>query len=396
MDADEVVDLLSNLVDKSLVVADEASGRYRLLDMVRGFSAERLAESGEADAATQRHFLWTSALAREAQAQLDGPNTVLWLERLETEHDNIRAALTHPANPQERLQLAVDVHRFWFIRGYLTEGIGWLDAALHSPHESRSDLRSKALNCQGILTWRKGDYGAARIAYEMSLKLAMAEQDSSRMAATLNNLGLIADAERDYTAALLYFSQARSIYTELGDRPKTGMVLANLGAAQIALGLLDEADGVSREFLSISEELENPWNIATAWHNLAEIALRRGQPDETLVLLRKAAPLMLSVGDGTLILQMFRMSSQAAVAKGDAERAVKLMIFSDKYQDEGGLHCRRVDLDDHARAMECAKSLLSPAAFANCCQQGRALTEETAVALVLDCESSEFDNLRSE
>src|SRR5207245_636606 len=137
----DVLDLLTQLVDKSLVVAEGADQeeRYRFLETIRQYSEEKLLEAGEAEPVRNRHRDWFLQLAERAKPELTGPEQVLWLDRLESERDNLRAALEWaiergPANLA--LRLAGSLWRFWFARDYLAEGREWLMRALAAPDVS--------------------------------------------------------------------------------------------------------------------------------------------------------------------------------------------------------------------------------------------------------------------
>ena len=143
----EVVDLVLGLVDNSLVER-APHGRYGLLETVRQYSWERLQETGEAEAVCRRHRDWYLDLAERADPRLRGPEQVTWLERLEAEHDNLRAALTYSmteaGGAEAMLRLAGALHWFWFLHGHWSEGRTWLERALTREHEVPRALRPKA------------------------------------------------------------------------------------------------------------------------------------------------------------------------------------------------------------------------------------------------------------
>ena len=147
----EVLDLLSGLVEKSLVVArgsHEGGVRYRLLEPVRQYALEKLEESGEAEDAKRAYARYFLALAEEAEPELLGPRETEWYDRLEEEHDNIRAALSwslEGANPELGLRLAGAIWWFWQRHGHLSEGLRWLDEGLAKGGGPSAIARAKAL-----------------------------------------------------------------------------------------------------------------------------------------------------------------------------------------------------------------------------------------------------------
>ena len=167
VDVRDVIELVAALVDKSLVVVDERDGttRYRLLETVQQYAAERLHALSDGAPCYERHLAYFLALANEAEPQLTGSAQQAWLDRLETEHDNLRAALTRSTamfrDGERGLQLASAVARFWLVRGYLGEGRGWSAKLLGAASTATAATRARALNWSGILAWKQGDYPAA-------------------------------------------------------------------------------------------------------------------------------------------------------------------------------------------------------------------------------------------
>ena len=164
----DVLDLLTSLADKSLVVAEQRDGhsRYRLLETVRQYARERLVESGGGEAVRERHRDYFLALAEEAEPKLMGAEQAEWLQRLEEEHENLRAGLDWSlaeAGSGGGLRLCGALQRFWITRGHLSEGREWCARVLgKAGGEERTPERAKALNAAGALAYYQGDYPAAR------------------------------------------------------------------------------------------------------------------------------------------------------------------------------------------------------------------------------------------
>src|SRR5215203_2250011 len=175
----EVLELLSELVEKSLAIAEltaESGGvRYRLLDSIRQYALEKLEQSGEAEDVMQAHAEYFLALAEEAEPELIGPRETEWFERLEEEIDNLRAALSWASEYGEAelgLRLAGSLISFWLTEGHYGEGRGWVEGAL-TREGSRSGLaRAKALGAASLLASRQGDQARAKGAAEEGLRLS--------------------------------------------------------------------------------------------------------------------------------------------------------------------------------------------------------------------------------
>jgi len=158
-----VLELETHLVDKSLVVVEQGVGgetRYRLLETIRQYARDRLLEAGEAGPVRDRHRDWFVAFAERAAPELGGPNQAWWLDRLEQEHDNMRAALewsqAGEAGREAALRMAGALYRFWYSRGYLTEGHQWLEGALARSSGAAAGPRARALHGAGWLAWGAG------------------------------------------------------------------------------------------------------------------------------------------------------------------------------------------------------------------------------------------------
>ena len=173
----DVLDLLTSLADKSLVVPEQedAQTRYRLLETVRQYARDRLEESGGSAAVRVRHRDYYLALAEEADPKLKGAEQAEWLQRLEEEHENLRAGLEWSlaeAGTGGGLRLCGALQRFWWTRGHLSEGRQWCTRVLcKAGAEERTRERANVLNAAGVLAYYQGDYPAARALYEESLAI---------------------------------------------------------------------------------------------------------------------------------------------------------------------------------------------------------------------------------
>jgi tetratricopeptide (TPR) repeat protein len=384
MDAEEVVDLLSRLHDKSLVVLDEATGRFRLMAMVRGYAEERLEEQGEAEEMRQRHFEWASALASEAAPHFEGPEMQVWLDRIETEHGNVRAGLTNAPAPESRLQLAIDVHRFWFIRGYLTEGRDWLEGALHDGGGENPARRAKALNCAGILAWRKGDLRAAHKHFVESLDIRKQLGDINGVAVTLNNLGLIADDEGDHTAANGYYRQSLPLCRELGDSQKVGLALLNIGSNLLEQGKNDEAEAAFEECLINAREAGDLLTVSSAWQNLAEVAFQRNDLSLAATLAQDALRTVFQLGDSVETMQILMLIGCIEIQCGSPEMGLQYLATADAFRHAENIRLRPHEELSKEQAIQIARAVLHDGEYAKSWESGRSQPLEAAAQQVLD------------
>jgi predicted ATPase/class 3 adenylate cyclase len=333
----EVLELLGLLVDKSLVLVEEApEPRYRLLETIRQYALEHLRRSGEEAATRQRHRDWFLSLAEQAEPRLTGPEQAEWLERLEREHENLRAALDWSAEAGDGaagLRLARALWQFWWVRGYLAEGrrrlVTFLDMAgehatgrrgdgggrgsatgpsdpVHgrdAPHPVPSTqhpspaTRAKGLHGAGILACDQGDYPVARAFLEESLAIKRELGDRKGIAASLSSLGHVLRLQGDYAGARVLYEESLATCRELNDR--RGMAFA-----QSALGLVARYQGdypTARRFyegsLLLGRELGDPRGVAVALNNLALLAQDQGRYHEARALYEESLAAKRELGD---------------------------------------------------------------------------------------------------
>jgi tetratricopeptide (TPR) repeat protein len=303
-----VLDLLASLIDKNLVLFEPGEGsgggtggRYRLTETVRRYAQEKLFGSEEAEALRERHARLFLALAEEANMGLGGPDQVAWLDRLETEHDNLRAAVEWFGQAEDGreagLRLTAALQHFWLVRGHLAEGREHLGAALaradarkdgkpagaapNGPTVADADAaaavaRARALSGAGLLATAQGDYGAARAYHEEALALFRASGHLRGVSACLGNLGNVAQDQGDYAAARAFFEQGLAVQRELGDEPYIALSLGNLGSLAHSQGDLAAARTLHEESLALRRRLGDPQGIAGALNNLAKVLRSQG------------------------------------------------------------------------------------------------------------------------
>ncbi|HEY7727744.1 MAG TPA: tetratricopeptide repeat protein [Candidatus Eisenbacteria bacterium] len=278
-----VLELLSNLADQSLILPEEGAGggaRYHVLESIRQYGWERLVERGEDPVVRGRHASYHASLAQRAETELEGPEQMLWLDRLEEEHDNLRAALlwaVHSEDAGLALVLVGGLWRFWWVRGFLSEGRDRLRAALamSGAHADRS-LRAKALLGAGRLSYEVGDYVTARAFHEEALALRRALGDPAGIAMSLVNLGIVAHGEGDYALAHTRYTESLALQEELGNLRGIAICLNNLGRLAGELGQLEEARAQFAKSLEIRRSLGDRRGMSISFEGLGDVAFQRG------------------------------------------------------------------------------------------------------------------------
>lgn len=388
--SDAVLDYLSELRECSLIQAEESVEgypggvmRFRMLETLRQYAAERLVESGEAEGAQRRHRDFFLALAEEAEPELQGPDQAQWLDRLETEHDNFRAALTRPEAVEVHLQLAGALHWFWMVRGHLTEGRRWLEGALAGIDKgcgALSDaLWAQSLNAAGVLAWSAADLVAGRRHFEDSLEIFRRMGGRGKIASALNNLGIVASQQADYATARRYYEESLAIYRELGAPRRVASVLSNLGAVALEQGDNAAARRYLEESLPIQRDLQDTFGLANTLLNLGEAACNEGRDAQARALLGESLSLRCALGDRNYVAATLLSLAAIARRRGDAEGAVRLLGAAEAAEE----NCEnplapgdRAKFDDEVAA---ARSGMDAETFAAAWVSGRSMPLEQIV-----------------
>jgi non-specific serine/threonine protein kinase len=288
--AGNVLDPLASLVDNSLLLHDpqpDGDSRFRLLDTIREFAGEQLEASGEREDLRSRHAQYYGALAETAEPALSGPDQAAWLERLEREHDNFRAALAHAAERGQHeagLALAAALGRFWERHGYSTEALSWLSRFVDRAAGAPPTLRAKALNVAGNLARSRGEYAVAIERYEQALALRREAQDPRGIAIALNNLGVAAKDQSDYGRARAFLEESLAIKREQGEQRGIAVTLNNLGLTAKAQGDFAGAARYFDESLDLFRDLGDGWGQALILNNIATLAFATGDFERALAL----------------------------------------------------------------------------------------------------------------
>ena len=340
-----ILDWLANLVDKSIVVVvtqQVSEARYSLPEILQQYAWERLAAHGTADAIQRQHATYYLALAAAADTELQGAGQVRWLDRLEAEHDNLRAAL-HWALERAPVELAAqlggELWRFWWMHGHLNEGRRWLDRVLrHAPAEACASPQAaawaKAFQGAGVLADRQGDSAQALVYYERGLALRRGLGDQPGMAAALNSMGVGAYYQGDYTRAGMLLEESLALRRRLGDQRRIAVVLSNLGLVALDQGDYVRAQALFTESLALDQATDNLSGIAMSYNNLGAVARERCDYEQAQLLLRQGLSHCreLSYSDG--IAESLEGLADVLCAAAQPVPAVHLLAAAEKLRAE--------------------------------------------------------------
>jgi tetratricopeptide (TPR) repeat protein len=435
----DVLELLAHLVDKSLVVVDmppSGAVRYRLLEPIRQYAHAKLMESAEAPAMHQQHAQFFLALAEQAEPQLSGAEQVAWLNRLEQEHDNLRAVLRwciERGEAEPGLRLGWALWRFWRTRGHLTEGRAWLAGLLALPThpipakagerqagwEARANAllaagdlaqeqdeyataqalfaealalgkelvdergMARALGGLGLLALAQGDDARAATLYEESLTLSRKRGDQHLIAGTLNGLGVVALNQGDDARATALLEESLALYRDLGDTRGIADALQSLGWVALNQRATAHAAALLEESLALYQQQGNSQYIAWALHSLGSVALQQGTNERAAALCVESLALGRKAGDRYIIAWCLEDIAGVAIAQGNPGAAARLLGATEGLRASIGARLLAFDRARSERTVAAARAALETVVFAAAWAAGRALPLEQAIAEAL-------------
>jgi predicted ATPase/DNA-binding SARP family transcriptional activator len=322
--------VLDALVNRSVLRAAPAE-RYELHELFRQYAGEKLLESGETESTRQRHLAFFVAFAEEADPQLRGVGQQTQLNRLQSEYDNLRAALQWAFQRdqwQMAARLAGALGGFWAIRGYLGEGRQWLDKALAHRVNLPPHVLAKVLFASGWLAFERADYEQAKQYYQATLDLFQELGDTGNVAQLLNRLGHVAQRQKDHTAAVAIYEQSLALYRALDDRNGVAMSLNRLGHVAQLQGDQARAIALIGQSLALRRELGDQRGVASSLNALAEMARQQGNYRRAAALYREALILCRQLGDKRCVAGVGHNLGHVAQHRGEFDQAADLFKTS--------------------------------------------------------------------
>ena len=336
---EDVLDLLARLVDRSLLETESTDGsiRFRFLETLRQYAAERLRASGHLAMLRTRHLDWCLTIG---DAVWSGIEEALWLARVDREQDNVRAALAgaleHPSTAEAALRLAGDMYLFWWRRGYVGEGRAWLARALEldsrsgtSASVAAKQARQRALRGAGILARNQNDFAAADAMFSASLGLSRELDDPASIAQDLFWLGSNALYLGDESRARALSEESVGLYRQFTDPERAHWIYGPLGAlANLAFrrGDYRQEKALLDERLRHARDAGDSRGIAAAVVALGMVASERGEHDRAKELFDASREVYSKLGDRSSgAAWAIRHAARAARARGDRAEAVELL-----------------------------------------------------------------------
>jgi predicted ATPase/DNA-binding XRE family transcriptional regulator len=389
---DDVADGVHALVDKSLVVSapgPNGAVRYSQLETLRDYARTRMAAqpAGADDALHARHLAYFVDLADQAEHGLRGPEELAWLDRLERDHDNLRAALAWAAARDDglvdALRLTGGIWRFWMVRGHVVEGRRWLEDLLARGGVVPPCVRARSLDAAGTLAFQNADYESAQARLEESLALFRALDDQPGVAGVLSHLGSLTFVQGQRAHARAMFEESLVVSRAIGDRAGTASVLVNLANMARAQAELDEAQTCLAQALELFRELRIRGPEANALHGMGNLAYDRGELARAVGCYRDALRLAQQVQDWGCVARCIESLAAVSGKQRQPARAAQLYGAVEALREDIGIPITGPRRQTHAAFIAFLEGLLGPAALAAAWKRGRALSRERAVNMAL-------------
>ena len=368
---------------------NDGEQRFLMLQTISEYARELLEASGEGDELARRHAEYFLQLAETASNELKGPSQAEWVERLEAEHDNLRAALAwaNEHGRDLRLRLAGALWNFWFYRGHLKEGRAVLSHALAVSPEAPSLDRARALAGLGALSIRLGEYAEARRTISQALELYRQNDDVVGIASSLNNLGAVAGTEGDWAAAEAHFEESLDAVRRLGDNSREATALENLATIALHREEYERAIQFAEEALALRRNAGDRRGTAGNLIILGEVAVHDGALESATSLYAESLRIAYELGDRVLVCECLDGIAEA-LARDQPSRAVFFVGVAEAIRTEIGVPIASQNLPRHDRTISAARASLDSREFDEAWVQGGAAPFDDVIALAADAPST--------
>jgi len=399
-----------------------------MLDTVREYASEQLAAAGEAEAAQRVHAEYYLGLAERAEPELTGPGQTEWLDRLEREHDNLRATLRYFAESEAMAEvgrMAAALRRFWYFHGHLSEGLAWTETGLQHRDKIPASFIAKMLQGLGTFYWVIGDGAETRRSYSESLAIYRALDYKQGIAAVLNNLGITMTALGDYDGPVPLYLESLQILKDIGDEWSVCVTLSNLGLSALNRGLYEEAEGYLTQSLELRRSLKDRqgeaqslnnlglvarckgdyeqaralhalslqtfrdlgdrWSVALTLANLGHMALEshdEAGADEAMRLFKESLVLHRDLDARPGVADCFEGLAQAVEKLGNDELAAMLAGAGEKLREELGMPTLQYNLAGYNESRAATLASLGEKGFQEAWQRGRSMSIERLCLLI--------------
>jgi predicted ATPase/DNA-binding CsgD family transcriptional regulator len=394
----EVLRLVSSLVEKSLILAEVMTGageepRYRMLEPVRQYAREKLEGSEEEVVIRRRHAAFFLDIAERAAPRLKGSGQLLWLERLSTEHDDLRAAMRWLLDEGEwemAVRLGWELYLFWWIRGHFTEGRRWMERALEKGGVAmRSSDRARALYVAGTLATGQADYRRAQKLVEESRELFEEVGDEEGVALALGSAGIAAVGQERYEVGIAILEEAVGRHRKLGYEWETAAASALAAGAWLGVGEHGRAEHRAEEALVLARKMGDGTVISAALHVLATIAHASDKRERAKGLFAEGLVLAMEMGDSANVAYYLEGVAEVAASEDELVRAARLWGAAEALLEkiEAAAYTHRADRSLRQSRVSTARARLGEGSWTAAWSEGRTMSSERAVEYALSVEA---------
>jgi tetratricopeptide (TPR) repeat protein len=388
---DEALAAAAGLIDKSLLLRAETSVAarplYQMLETVRAYAALELAAADERDDALEGLARYCIGEASRAAKGLVGPSQVEWLDRVRDDLENYRGALAwliERGRPAEACDIAWGLKYFWLIRGHAAEGLQWYEQILKLPSPPAA-AEARALLGAAQMWWTQGELGRARTGLSRVLALAHDAGDLETVAQAEHVSGHVEHAVGNQNVARDRFTQSLEGFRALAIPSGSGNALSGMAVLALATGDVGQAERLLDEATSVLQHA-GPWFLTWALYVRAILAVRRGNADEAIALVRESLILVRKLHDRFAFVYALVPLAAAAVLKSDDAWVARILGVRDAVTERTGVTVADKSVQDlRERAEREARARLGPAQWARAYGAGRRTSIDS---LLKDIESA--------
>lgn len=384
----DIFETVLSLTDKSLLRRKESadgSFRFQMLEVVRQFSENKLREAGEDQLVRRNHAEYFLKLAEELEPKLRDAEQAKWLDLLEEEHGNLRAAFDYlfDFDVENCLNLSGAIHRLWSVHGHYTEGRSRVESVLDKGRNASKSARTKALIPAADLAWSQGDFEAAAKFYQESLNLSREIGDRRMIAQSCNGLAIIKLNQKEFDIRPL-LEESLQIGRELADKSIVGVALIGLGELSRLEGKNAEAKIFYEEIVVEAKLGGDAFNLLYAFFNLGSVSCMDGDAEKAEIQFTQSIKIAKDLGSIRAVADCLDGFGFAATVSKNFEKSAKLFGAAEALRESVGFEIQSVDKIFRDHFIEITKNSIGDISFSEAENSGRKLSMEEAVKLVLE------------
>jgi non-specific serine/threonine protein kinase len=386
IESDQILDLMSQLVNKSLVAVEKSQvePRFRILETVRQYAREKLFDTNEASQMCDKHLAYFVKLAEEAESYLLGIEQVKWLNQLDIEHNNLLATLEWSLkNPKDDIALRMvgALGQFWLVRNHFEEGKEWVRRA--AALGNKNIARSKALYWGSMLARTQGDFQTAKYLSHENLKLCRTLEYDEGIAGALNVVGTMEYFENKFSSAQKVWEEALTIYRDLEDKHGIIRVLNNLGYIAHTHGNVEQAQSIYEECLIYCRELDDKWALSRVLLNLGHTVYAQKNHLRARELYEEDLSVTVELGDTEGIAYALISLANVLSEEGQHTRSAQIQGAVMSIEKEPELSMEPIEQADYEKTVSVLKGYMGGELYEKELETGKQLSVGQAIELAL-------------